>query len=311
MSRSAASRLRARAPPAGEVVGDLLDQLAGGGGDAVQAAEEHDLAGQVVDLGAAGPAGDALPRGATGRGGTGRGAAGCRPVAPCPASAVTSGIPAARIAASPSASARRASSSAASPSTQAASTPLPTFISSLRYFQAMMSDRGDRREPGVAEVGGDRPGQVVGALGHPAEVEDARDGMALGDDHPGLEMGRGQHHAHARRPGRTAAAPRARSRRRWSRRRSACRRVRGRRGRRGRQPPGGTSPPAGRPCRCPSRRRRRCRWPGLRSRACRCPCPAAVRPPGSAPGARRGRPGWSVAGEGEMSPITPPTAPAP
>ena len=52
-----------------------------------------------------------------------------------------------------------------------------------------------RLEAGGAQVGGDRLGGRVDAVGHPPEVEDAGRRVALLHDHPGLQVGRGQHHA--------------------------------------------------------------------------------------------------------------------
>ena len=57
-----------------------------------------------------------------------------------------------------------------------------------------MSGRGTDSKPAATQVGGDGVGELVGARRHPADVQDARRGVALLHDDAGLEVGCGQHH---------------------------------------------------------------------------------------------------------------------
>ena len=143
-------------------------------------------------------------------------------------------------------------------------------------------------EAGRAQVGGDRGRDARRCRRGCGRRRGCRGRGALGHDHARLQVGGRQHHAQAVDAAELTQCGRPRWRRRWSRRRSVV--------------AGGACAAQVGEGRCglvrlhgeddgrvvgPVRPRRRCRWPVPRSGACRHPCPAAARPRGSPPGARR------------------------
>ena len=186
----------------------------------MQAAEQHDLAGQVVDLGAAGLAGDALPRGATGRGGA-------RPPLQdvAPSLLVLRGRDQRDAGGADDLLALGLSPSGELVGGLALDASRVDAVADVHQQLAVLPGhdvrprrttrtrrRGDRRRP--TRSGGRcprAPGRGRGCPGRDGtwrRPPRARDGSRAASRTP-------------RRHGRTAAAPRARSRPRWSRRRSA------------------------------------------------------------------------------------------
>ena len=158
-SRSAARTEPGAAPSRASRPAVPPQQLVGRGGHAVQPAEQHDLAVEVVGLDAALRPAQALPGRARRRAGgrPARGAAGGRRAGRGPRSGTPRSSPLAASARSPSAPTTSSSRSASGSSLpQHAWTALPRFIISLRRFHAMMSARGSETKPAARE-----------RLGHP------------------------------------------------------------------------------------------------------------------------------------------------
>ena len=167
---------------------------------AVQAPEQHDLAVQVVDLGAARPAQQALRRRAAhpaGRRPPGATVPSRRGGGRRTSASSVQRQPAAAKHASPSVRARVASARASSlrRSAQAASIAFPRFRRSLARFQARTSGSG--RDENVRAGRGRRPrraSMLVDAVGCAADVEDAGDAAAADDDGSRFEVHGGQQH---------------------------------------------------------------------------------------------------------------------